>query len=477
MKTSRKAHGATPDAAQRAVRAQVAGDRPTAVAAWRDVLARRSKDATAHDALARLLVADDLAEAAVHALAAWQAAPGNGEYAANAWQLFTHMGEAGEVERFRRRVAERNDCVGLIGLGNALRRSGEAVRAERTYREALARFPEVSFTLSRLACLCAEQHRLDEADALFQAAAGRHGGRDVVTRTAPSFLAALQAGPAAPGQTIRLAEGPRFASRPILVYVSCDAGYFRLFGPSMIRSVATDSGLDAGICLHVVNPDGETEAMMRATAAAHDIGRFALISEQVDLAPLGAQAKTYYACSRFLLLPDLLVRYRRPMLMLDIDLMAIRDLAPLLATSAGADFGMMTNALKRLDIWSLLYADVVHISPTQRAVDFLDLVRRYIGHFLKPGTAHWFLDQAALAGAFLAGHGTEAAPRFVWYPTDIHSSTVMVDADGRYWTDDSAYFYSVRATGGGQKSLDRLKRRAGTIAELRALQPALFAGG
>lgn len=459
-----------------AQQAEAAGDRGAALAGWGAVLASGAADATAalaaHDALARLHAADDLPLAAEHALAGWRATPADATRAGNAWQLLTHMGEAAEVERFERRVAEREDAAGLIGLGNALRRAGQALRAERVYRRALERFPEVSMTLSRLACLCAEQMRLEEADALFREAARRHGGRDVVTRVSPAFLAELKAGPAPGGVAVSLAEGRGVADRPLLLYASCDSRYFGLFVPTMLRSLVEESGLDAAICLHVVNPDAACRQAMLDLARRYGPERFVLAEETVDLAPFGAQAKTYYACGRFLLLPELLRRYGKPMLMLDVDLMAIRDLKPLLATSASADLGLMTNALKRLDLWSLLYADVVHLHPTGRTLRFLELTRRYIRHFLKPGTAHWFLDQAALAGAFLAGFADEPAPRFAWYPTDIHSSTIMVDGEGRYWTDDHAYFYSVRATGGGQTAMARAVRRAGTLGELRAVQAA-----
>ncbi|MBY0254740.1 MAG: hypothetical protein K2X54_25725, partial [Methylobacterium organophilum] len=445
-----------------------------AKARWRAVLATRPAvarpiEAGALDALTRLCVPDDLAEAGDHALAAWQLAPDDTR-AGNAWQILTHMGEAGEIERFERRVADREDAAGLIGLGNALRRGGHALRAERVYRRSLERFPEVSFALSRLGCLYTEQQRLEEADAAFLEAARRHGGRDVVTRVSPAFLAGLKAAPPPAGITVSLAEGRAVADRPLIVYASCDSAYFRLFVPTMLRSLVEDSGLDAAICLHVVNPDAACREAMLALARRYGPERFILVYEQADLTPLGPQAKTYYACSRFLLLPELLQRYRRPMLMLDVDLMAIRDVKPLLATSSGADFGIMSNALKRLDLWSLLYADVVHIQPSERALRFLDLTRRYIGHFLKPGTAHWFLDQAALAGVHLAGFTDEPAPRFAWYPTDIHSTTIMLDAAGQYWTDDHAYFYSVRATGGGQTAMARATRRAGTVSALRAAQ-------
>ncbi|SMF43669.1 hypothetical protein SAMN02982917_2244 [Azospirillum oryzae] len=445
--------------------AERAGERETAMALYRRVLelGGEAEAAAAHDALARILVGQDMAEAAGHALASWRLAPADPTRRSNLWQLLTHLGDAGDVARFQ----GREDCVGLVALGNALRRDGQGLRAERAYRRALDLYPEVSFTLSRLACLCAEQHRLEEADALFLQAAERHGGRDAVTRTAPAFLACLREGPPAAGIRATLAEGKASADRPLVVYASCDAVYARKFLPTMVRSIVEDSGLDCAIALHLINPDAEAEATVASLAAAHGAGRFIVLRETIDLTPLDDNAKTYYACSRFLVLPDLLARWKRPILMLDVDLLAVRDLNPLLATSAQSDLGMMSHALKRLDIWSLLYADVLHIRPTTGAWRFLDLARRYIRHFLDRGMPVWFLDQAALAAVHLAGFTTEAAPRLTVYPADIHSSTVMVDGEGRYWTDDSAYFYSVRATGGGQHAVDRLKRRAGTTADLK----------
>ena len=451
---------------QTALDAERAGDRAAATAACRRLLEQGGtgrQAPAAHDALARILLGHDMAAAAEHALAAWRLTPQDPTRRSNLWQLLTHLGEAGDVARFR----GREDCVGLVALGNALRRDGQALRAERAYRRALELYPEVSFTLSRLACLCAEQQRLEEADALFTQAAERHGGRDAVTRTDPAFLQSLRQGPPPAGIRATIQEGAAAAARPLVVYACCDAVYARKFLPTMVRSIAEDSALDCAIALHLVNPDAEAEATVAALAAAHGADRFIILRETIDLSPLGDNAKTYYACSRFLVLPDLLIRWQRPVLMLDVDLLAIRDLNPLLATSARSDLGMMSHALKRLDIWSLLYADVLHIRPTTGALRFLDLTRRYIRHFLDRGLPVWFLDQAALAAVHLAGFTAEAAPRLTVYPADIHSSTVMVDGEGRYWTYDSAYFYSVRATGGGQHAVHRLKRRAGTTADVK----------
>ncbi|MBF5093672.1 tetratricopeptide repeat protein [Azospirillum sp. INR13] len=463
----RPAPDATSQAAlQAALDAERAGNRETA----RTLCLRLLEQAptgpqalAAHDALARILIGQDMAAAADHALAAWRLTPQDRTRRSNLWQLLTHLGDAGDVARFQ----GREDCVGLVALGNALRRDGQALRAERAYRRALVFYPEVSFTLSRLACLCVEQQRLEEADALFAQAAERHGGRDAVTRTAPAFLQSLREAPPPAGIRATIQEGAGAAARPLVVYACCDAVYARKFLPTMVRSIAEDSGLDCAIALHLVNPDADAEATVAALVAAHGADRFIILREAIDLSPLGDDAKTYYACSRFLVLPDLLIRWQRPVLMLDVDLLAIRDLNPLLATSARSDLGMMSHALKRLDIWSLLYADVLHIRPTTGALRFLDLTRRYIRHFLDRGMPVWFLDQAALAAVHLAGFAAEAAPRLTVYPADIHSSTVMVDGEGRYWTDDSAYFYSVRATGGGQHAVHRLKHRAGTTADVK----------
>jgi tetratricopeptide (TPR) repeat protein len=450
---------------QAALEAERSGDGTTAATLYRQVLTGKGGDAIhagAHDGLSRLLVGADMAAAAEHALAAWRLTPTDPTRRSNLWQLLTHLSEAADVARFQ----GRDDCVGLVALGNALRRDGQGLRAERAYRRALERFPEVSFTLSRLACLCAEQHRLEEADALFQQAAERHDGRDAVTRTAPAFLQSLRQGPPATGIRATIQEGAGTTNRPLVVYASCDGGYAVKFLPSMVRSILEDSALDCAVAVHLINPDSQAEGVVAGLIAHYGADRFIILRETIDLSAMGSNAKTYYACSRFLVLPDLMLRWNRPILMLDVDLLAVRDLNPLLACSSQSDLGMMSHALKRLDIWSLLYADVLHIQPTPGAWRFLDLTRRYIQHFLARGLPYWFLDQAAMAAVHLAGFADSAAPRLTIYPADIHSSRVMVDADGRYWTDDSAYFYSVRATGGGQHSVHRLKRRIGSIADL-----------
>jgi tetratricopeptide (TPR) repeat protein len=456
--------------AARSMRAQAAeraGDMEAAVAAATAALEIDPNRAEAHETLCRAAARNDHVAAARHALAAWRLKRNDEQARANLWQLFTHMGEAQQAETLEAQATgSPDDCVLAVAAANALRRAGSPLRAERLYRAAAVRHPDVSFINSRLACLCVEQGRLEEADALFCAAAAGHGGRDVVTRTAPVFMDALRAGPAPTAPSLDIVEGAAVAGAQTIVYVACDDVYRRTFVPAMLRSLAQNAALDCAVVLHIVNPTDDPP--LADLTAGIGPERFVVARERVDLAPFGAQAKTWYACTRFLQLPELIKRWGKPILMLDADLMAIRPLAPLLEMSAHADIGLMSHALKRADIWSLTYADVLHVNPTPGAMDYLDLTRRYVAHFLKPGNAHWFLDQAAMAGALLGGYRDRPAPRIVWYPQDIHSSNLMVDgATGEYWTDPSAYFYSVRATAGGARTVGKALRRAGTVEELQ----------
>jgi tetratricopeptide (TPR) repeat protein len=452
----------------RAQAAERAGQADRAATLAQEALALDPERMEAHDLLCRVLAPVDKVEAARHALMFWRMKTADRTAASNLWQLYLHMGDgAVDLEKLEGRLlSDPNDPTLLTALGNALRRAGRALAAENLYRRAAEIAPDAaSFIASRLACLCVEQGRLEEADDFFCAAADRHGHRDAVTRVSPAFIDQLRAAAPPVAPSVQIDEGAGVANAQLIVYVACDAAYFRIFAPSMLKSLFDNAGLDFAVALHIINAGADTDI----NALIEDFGRdrFAVIRENVDLSAYGEQTKTYYACSRFLQLPDLMARWRRPMLMLDADLMAIRPLAPLLARSAGADIGLMSHRLKRFDIWSYAYADVVHIAPTPAAATFFDLTRRYVAHFLKPGTAHWFLDQAAMAGVLLAGYRDTSSPRLVFYPEDIHSTRLMVDDTGGYWTDETAYFYSVRASAGGARALDKAVRRMGTIADLR----------
>ena len=213
-----------------------------------------------------------------------------------------------------------------------------------------------------------------------------------------AFFAALprDAGPAPEGD---YAEG----DTP-LVFAAADAGYATRFAELLAGNLAARAP-GIALHLHVVNPTPESEARL---ARVKDLTQghldFAVTRETTDLArfdgPHGhLPAKTYYSCARFLALPGLLARYRRPILVCDIDLAPTRDPRPWLDDLAAADAG--ANVKIRYDFANHLLATMVYVGDTPAGREFAASVAGYCRHFLDARQAAWTLDQIALRATHL----------------------------------------------------------------------------
>lgn len=199
-------------------------------------------------------------------------------------------------------------------------------------------------------------------------------------------------------------EGDYAAGDTPLVFAAADAGYAARFAELLAGNLAARAP-GIALHLHVVNPTPESEARL---ARVRDLTQghldFAITRETTDLSrfdgPHGhLPAKTYYSCARFLVLPALLARYRRPILVCDIDLAPTRDPRPWLDDLAAADAG--ANVKIRYDFANHLLATMVYVGDTRAGRDFAALVAGYCRHFLDARQAAWTLDQIALRAAFL----------------------------------------------------------------------------
>ena len=208
-----------------------------------------------------------------------------------------------------------------------------------------------------------------------------------------AFFDGLARQPAAPP------EGDYAAGDTPLVFAAADAGYAGRFAELIAGNLAARA---PGIAfhLHVVNPTPETEARL---ARVRDLTQghldFAVTRETTDLARFEGPAahlpaKTYYTCARYLVLPALLARYRRPILVCDIDMAPTRDPRPWLDDLAAADAG--ANVKIRYDFANHLLATMVYVGDTPAGHAFARLVAGYCRHFLAARQAAWTLDQVAL---------------------------------------------------------------------------------
>ena len=423
--------GAWPTAAMAAW--EIVGLSPEPVAAMGETVAALAQRMEARSVAS---VATDALTACRLMLAAWGLAGKNRQYYATTRSMFVHLGtgelgspvDAAVFEALL--VADSRDLVALLGLSNIHRRARRLHTAEMLCRNALEHWPENPFAEGRLASILVEQGSLNAADALFRKLGARYGGIEAVLRFEPAFLRSLPAVDAVPADEI----APLPAGAPdveLVVLAGGDAVYFHRFADALANSLALNCRALA-LHFHVVDPDPAVAERLQAMRQRLPGISIALTAETLAAEFPRAHARTYFACARFLQLPRLLAAYGRPILLLDIDMVVLRDVAPLLARfrAEQADLALVHGETR--EPWSALWADAILIAPTPRAGAYAAMVRDYIGHFFAQGEAAWFLDQVALFAARAAGFQDRAAPVVLAWPTDIQNTRT-----------DVAYFWSL----------------------------------
>jgi hypothetical protein len=202
---------------------------------------------------------------------------------------------------------------------------------------------------------------------------------------APAYLAGL--GDDDPGPLLRHDPRP-IPMADFVVLAACDGGYFTRFAPLLAESVAAVEGERAILHINVVNPGDDAEAMIADLQARHPRLRVSRQDGQVVGRP-----SAYYACNRFLVAPALLDRYRRPLVIVDIDVTLRRDLAGLLPHLARCDVGLFewANPIPSIRCFCMLSV----AADTVEARRFLTVMGRYAKRKLAQG-ALWMTDQASL---------------------------------------------------------------------------------
>jgi tetratricopeptide (TPR) repeat protein len=201
-------------------------------------------------------------------------------------------------------------------------------------------------------------------------------------------------------------EGDYASGDAPIFFAAADAGYATRFVDLLAGNLAAQAP-GIGLHLHIVNSTPESEARLARvrdltqghldlaiTRETTDVARFA----PADGDPFYA-AKTYYSCARFLVLPHLMRRYRRPILVCDIDLAPTRDPRAWLDELASVDAG--ANVKIRYDFANRLLATLVYFGDTAASLRYADLVAGYCRHFLEGRRATWTIDQVALHAAWL----------------------------------------------------------------------------
>ena len=404
-------------------------------------------------ALLPYYVEEDRLHALTMAARAWRLRPDRGSFRL-VWDLCNRAGEDLELARAHL-AAQPDDAFRMIAVGNALRRSRRGWEAEALYRTARELEPGMPFASMRLACLMLEQGRVEAAEHCLRAAERGDPGRIRTMQFSSAFFRKLARRPLPLPPAGFVPPSP---AEGIVIFAACDGAYFERFASALLHSAERNSGLghrgtastahttlpEAGDAagqtaatragaatpcryhLHVVNPPPDARERIEAHRAMLGDVAIALTTETIDTANWDDERRrTWFACARFRLLPHLMEAYAAPILMLDADMLVLRDLRGLIEMASGGDVAAVATERHVCEPWNWFWADVVFFNATPRALSFADLVARYVEHHLQAAEAHWFLDQIALTACLLAGFADGAAPRFVALPTDIHRLSLV----------------------------------------------------
>lgn len=301
----------------------------------------------------------------------------------------------------------------LHALGIAKAQAGRLNEAIQDLERSVAMQPDDGISAYHLASCLAVQHRFVEADAIFSrdipvpCGDGKLTSSRIVRLPLPGRPIGA-GGSAEPPFERRILPSPAshalFDPAVELVYfVCCDARYFELFAEPLAKSIVCNGGMRCILHIHLVNPTDDATRAAAALGAKIGLG-VAISTEQTDLDRLSNdQRRTYYACARYFVLPDLLRAYDRPILVADIDQLVVRDLNTLMVRASTHDISMIRFPQAAFNLLSYISASVLIVNRTEDAVAFCTAVRSYLSERMREGSStSWHLDQAALAVAHLA---------------------------------------------------------------------------
>lgn len=181
--------------------------------------------------------------------------------------------------------------------------------------------------------------------------------------------------------------------------VSCDATYFKRYGPAVVKSSRTTPGHEATIMhVHIVDPDAE------ALALARDLQRdynFNVTTEffPIDDAPRRVKI-AYYTSARFILVPKLLQMYQRPVLVTETDCLMNWTWHEVMSWCVGADFGSVQSSLTNFVPWTRIPAGIVYIDCGDAGRRLAGELSAFLDSLFRNVSTHrfdlWTIDQLAL---------------------------------------------------------------------------------
>ena len=301
-------------------------------------------------------------------------------------------------ELFRAAMEAQPDfALAYSNLSVVEARLGSFSTAADYARRALSIDPELDEAQITLAESLVISRDFDEAQRHFHAAAAAHGKWRIAgtIRFDRGYWESLrdESVDATP-LDIRLDVPPDRIAGPVLL-LGCDPRYCRLFLGPLIESLDVAEHPSPVVHLHVIGDEPGLITRIGQFSSRYPGVRLVVSAEPGPAGLEDAQRRVYYACARFLVLRQLLARYRCPIFVFDVDAVFRGSLADVAHAAQGADLGLYLRRPQRI-VWTNVAAGRFLVNPTPGAEAFLRVLEAYIRRAVRERRMDWFLDQVAL---------------------------------------------------------------------------------
>lgn len=188
-----------------------------------------------------------------------------------------------------------------------------------------------------------------------------------------------------------------------VVMFSCDEIYWKECAFLLVDDLLAE---EAGFIVHinVVNPAPETMARIRAISGDHgQVGYsfFKTATQTFGAFEAGVLLRSIYACSRFLILPDVMKWYGRDVIVMDVDKRLKRPMSQFLNDfSPYFHHDLAINDGGRLGPGREFVCNLSVYSATEAAKNFINIIKNYMIYFIKYDVPYWMIDQAAFFAVY-----------------------------------------------------------------------------
>lgn len=184
----------------------------------------------------------------------------------------------------------------------------------------------------------------------------------------------------------------------VRVISSIDSDYY-CYAEALIKSAELFSG-GCDFHINIVNPTASVLKSVKLLSERLVSVRLAVSTQQVDFGDASNEEKiTYYACSRYLLMSEIVVDDPGRVLLLDADSLIVGDLKDLelSATSSVTMICRLDNSKEYLRV----AGGTIYTECDEHSVIYFKRVAAIIARSMRDKKSAWYLDQIALYRAYL----------------------------------------------------------------------------